>query len=561
MEVIGMMLVLVYAFWLALFTGKYSRGKKIVLFVILAALWFYVFYPAISVHSIPFWVMVGVLLLEAGMLFFSTETGKPGYIRNGKGQVEINMTRRPAKWVLRVLGGMIAAIVVSGLVCSPLFMAKSFAERIQPETIDFREIPSYSFEETAVIDRSSTQLLGDKVMGQMRDLVSQFTASDEYSQISWNGASVRVTPLAYDGFIKYLRNRSAGIPGYIIVSTTTGSAQLKRLDQKMRYVPSAYFNENLYRHLRFAFPFTMFGDPSFEIDEEGNPWYVCTAYGYTGIHSRKRVSGVILFNPVDGSAQKYSVEDAPEWIDRIYPSDLVIEELNDWGSYQKGFFNSKFGQEGVIETSEGYNYLAKDGDVWLYTGMTSAASDDSNIGFVLVNLRTHEAQYTATPGASESAVMASAEGEVLNYGYTATFPTLLNVNGKPVYLLSLKDSAGLIKMYAMVDAQDYQQVYTVKADKDAASAVSQLLRQVSGGTVSAGSDETYHIDHIDAIRSAVIDGNTVIYLKSEGTVYSITVNEENASKALFIDSSSKVECTGVPGEDGTIVITSIASVK
>ena len=561
MRMFAVLLILAYAAGLAFLTDHLSKGKKIVLFALLAIGWYYIFYPALNPSSLEMWIMVVVLFVVAGNMFFYEERTINTTQKNKKGQIEINITHQPRSWVWKTVGVIIAVQLLSALICSPLFMAKSYAGRIVPDSVDFNEIPSYSFEETAVIDRTSAQLLGDKVMGQMTDLVSQFTASEEYSQISYQGASVRVTPLAYDGFIKYMRNRASGIPAYITVSTTSGKTSLKRLDARMRYVPSAYGNENLYRKLRFQFPFALFGSPTFEIDEEGNPWYVCTTYGYTGIHSKQRVTGVILFDPVSGTGTKYSMEEVPEWVDRVYPADLVIEELNNWGSFQKGFFNSVFGQEGVIETSEGYNYLAKDGDVWLYTGMTSAASDDSNVGFVLVNLRTHEAQYTATPGASESAVMASAEGEVLNYGYTATFPTLLNVAGKPVYLLSLKDSAGLIKMYAMVDAQDYQQVYTVKADKDSGSAIAQLIRQVSNGTVSAGSDEQFNINQINAVKTAVIDGNTYVYLKSGDKVFVIPVTQENAGTVLFLSEDSQVECMASLQEDGTYLVTSIEKAK
>ncbi len=500
---------------------------KIIFYVLLLGISYYVFLPAINIHSLSAWMFVLVFGSLAWILFQKKSTIK---VAKGKTFVDVPQTKPLAIGI----GVLMACLVLSGLIFSPFFFSKSYANRIVVEQVEFDEIPEYSFRQTAIIDRTSAELLGDKVMGQMSDLVSQFRVSSEYSQISYQNETVRVTPVAYDGFIKYLRNRENGIPGYIIVNTTSGNTRLVRNGMNMRYVPSAYFNDNLYRKLRFQYPTVMFHSPTFEIDEEGNPYYVCTTYGYTGIHSKEYVTGVILFNPVDGTSARYDCNNVPSWVDRIYPEALIDKELNDYGAYQNGFWNSLIGQQGVKKTSQGYNYISKDGDIWLYTGMTSAASDDSNLGFMLVNLRTHEAQYIATPGASEYAVMASAEGEVLNYGYTATFPTLINVANKPIYLLSLKDSAGLIKMYAMVDAQDYQQVYTIKADKNTETAIADLIQQVSGERIETA-DVLEKTIVIQQMRTVTISGNTYIYLMDEeGEMYYTRVTEENAKEVLFL---------------------------
>ncbi|MBQ5960099.1 MAG: hypothetical protein IJL53_05480 [Firmicutes bacterium] len=527
---------------------------RIVNYIAVLAIWFYAVYPAINIHSVDFWIFVAIALV-LGILSFFPPSEKQAVVieKDNSNLVHVHMPRGkigPVQLILYIIGGAAVIYVLFALIFSPIIMAGSYAKRIKVTEVPFSEIPAYHYDQTAIIDRSSASLLGDKVMGQMTDLVSQFSVSSEYNQISYKESTSRVTPLAYDGFIKYLRNRKEGVPGYILVNTTTGNTELIRLDKKMRYVPSAFFNENIYRYLRFKYLTVLFGDPTFEIDDEGNPWYVCTTYTYTGIHSMHKVTGVILFDPVTGDSTRYAVEDAPKWVDRIYPEALINEELNDYGRYQKGWINSWLGQEGVTQTSSGYNYLSKNGDIWLYTGMTSAVSDESNVGFMLVNMRTHEAQFTPTSGATEYAVMKSAEGEVLNYGYTATFPTLINVGGEPVYLLSLKDSAGLIKMYAMVDARDYQQVYTTKAEKNTAAAISELIRTVGGTSASEPTDVTADLEiTIDTLREAVIGGNTFLYIKSGEDLYKLTLSEDNAGKALFLKEGDKVTVSYVEDEE------------
>ncbi|MGN1388815.1 MAG: hypothetical protein ACI4WR_04140 [Bulleidia sp.] len=535
--------------------GLYAEKRNRILSGILLILdctgWFYFFHPPINVHSFRFWLFAW-LMIFTGLILFRKEplirTHKSAKRRGRNQEAWLSEPRySDLKYFFIAFTGFAICWGLIDLFCSPLFRSHAYAERISVDSVSFSEIPSFNFSETAVIDRESAQLVGDKVMGEMTDLVSQFDVSSEYSQISYEGGTYRVTPLAYSGLIKYFRNASEGVPGYILVNTTTGNARLQRLSQKMKYVPSAYFNDNLYRRLRFAYPTVLFGSPTFEIDDDGNPYYVCTTYTYTGFTAMKKVSGVILYNPTDGSSERYALSEVPSWVDRVFPESLISDELNDYGKYQKGFWNSLFGQEGVIQTSEGYNYISKNGDIWLYTGMTSAASDESNLGFMLVDLRTHEAQYTAVSCATETAVMASAEGEVLNYGYVSTFPTLINAGGKPVYLLSLKDSAGLIKMYAMVDAQDYQQVYTAKAEKEPGSAIAQLLKQVGGASSDTLKTISFVIRDLNQVE---LGGNTVLFLSDGSAIYRLDLSEDNAAKAAFLKTGDSISCTYSEEESG-----------
>lgn len=514
------------------------KKQTIISFIVMlvsAMVLYYFLLPAINIHDIKLWFCLIVLGIEFLIIQSITTLSKTKVVNHRLQFSSFKGVGLSSKIVFGIVVLLLVYAFGSTLIYSPLFMANTYANRIEVSEVSFDEIPPYSFNTTAIIDRDSAYNLGNKVMGDMRDLVSQFVTSKEYSQISYQGGTYRVTPLSYDGIIKYFKNRSSGIPGYIIVNTTTGEASLKRLDAKMRYVPSAYFNEDLMRKLRFSYPFDIFGNPTFEIDEEGNPYYVCTTFTYHGINMLKKVNGVVLFNPVDGSSKKYSLEDVPTWVDRIYPESLVTEELNDYGRYHGGFINSFIGQDGVIETSEGYNYISKDGDIWLYTGITSAVADDSNIGFALVNLRTHQVQIIHTSGADEYSVMASAEGEVLNYGYTATFPTLVNIDNKPVYLLSLKDSAGLIKMYAMVDARDYQQVYTISADKDTKTAIEELIKRISDDPSTIYGDLIEKSITVEKIETIIQDGLTTYFVLSDGEIYKIPYDERYQSYILFLN--------------------------
>ena len=438
----------------------------------------------------------------------------------------------------------IALIIISSLVTSAIFNAKEYAARIIVNDVEFTEIDEVDFEKTPIIDRVSTEALGDRVMGQMPELVSQFEVSDDYTQISYKDSVYRVTPLEYADFYKYLINRNEGIPAYILVDSTTGEAELVKLKDLglngMRYVPSAMFNENLNRKLQMEYPTSIFGSPSFEIDEDGHPWYVCTTYTFKAMGNKRMVNGVVLFDPITGESTKYDDPlDAPKWVDRIYPESLVMEEVNNYGSLKDGYLNSVFGQKNVFMASEGYNYLEKDGDIWIYSGLTSANSDAANLGFVLVDLRTHECMKIASAGADEFSAMNSAEGNVKNFGYKATFPLLVNVKDRPVYLMALKDDAGLIKMYAMVDATDYQKVASVTIDEG----LEALKKKFLGNDVTNVKEDELKETTLEIadVRYLVVDNTTRVYITDTlGNEYKLTLNTKNEDTVAFLKAGDSI---------------------
>lgn len=533
------------------FTKDLSTKQKIILLIfwlVAGAIGYYVFHPVISYKTVTGFAYVIYVIVLVGIVSLFFQKSSISY-----GKSSFKMT------ALKIILGLSVIWVLGSLVvCNPVFMASYFADRIQIENVDFDKVKEVDFTKTPIIDRDSTIVLGDRVMGEMPELVSQFEVSEEYTQISYKDSVYRVTPLEYAGFFKYLGNQEEGIPAYILVNSVTGEAELVKLEDLgldgMKYVPSGYFNHDLYRKLQMQYPTTIFGEPSFEIDEEGHPWYICTTYDYAAFETRKTVSGVVLFDPITGESTKYDdVLDAPTWVDRIYPESLVTEQVNQNGSLQDGFINSVIGQKNVTYTSEGYNYLAQDGDIYIYSGITSANKDSSNLGFVLVNLRTHQAMKISSPGANETSAMASAEGEVKNYGYTSTFPLLVNVNGSPVYMMALKDDSGLIKMYAMVDASDYQKVATIASDEGFENLKKKFLALEGTQTIDKDELETKDIT-IESVQILAIEDTTKCFLTdTEHNRYKFTITDQNEDVAAFLKAQDVVTITYSPQEDVNLI--------
>ncbi|MBS7407476.1 MAG: hypothetical protein KIG15_07555 [Coriobacteriales bacterium] len=337
--------------------------------------------------------------------------------------------RARGKAGLLVSGGILAvcalALVVGGFISGPFFNAKSYSQLLDVQNGEFAEdIAEISMSSVPVVDRSTAVRLGSRTIGEMSDLVSQYAvdeSSSAYTQISYKGAPYRVSSLKYADIIKWITNTRNGLPGYVTVNMVTQETQLVRLPegQYMHYSTAEHFNNYLYRHVRFQFPTKIFGEAAFEIDDSGHPYWIVPTVNYRiMLFGGKDYDGAILVDAVTGESTFYTLADVPQWCDKVFSADLVYDQLGSYGKYRSGFWNSLIGQSGVLvptgssapslfsssessdsntdpstSSTSGYNYLAIDDDVYMYTGMTSANSDESLVGFVLINLRTKATTY------------------------------------------------------------------------------------------------------------------------------------------------------------------------
>lgn len=499
--------------------------KKIINIIVTLIIGFIIYYftlPALNFNNISFYIFISSLFIIYMFLDILSQK-KIEIFRKGRKIINNDIPKSFAI-TMTIIISMFVIIGIVNFICSPVFNAKSYQKRIQiTENGNFKEdIPNVDFTKLPLLDRDSSEVLGDRVMGQVSDLVSQFNVSNQYTQINYNEKIIRVTPLEYADPIKWFTNRKNGIVGYITVDSVTGESELVKLEKGMKYSSSALFNEKIERKLRFMYPTTNFGNISFEIDNEGNPYYIIPTIKYTAVGLKAKVTGVIIFNPVNGEAKKYKSSEIPNWVDIAYSADLIIEQVDDWGMYKNGFLNSIFGQKNVVNTTEGYNYLAMNDDIYLYTGITSVVSDESNLGFILTNMRTGKTTFYSVPGAEEFSAMRSAEGQVQDMGYNSTFPLLINLNGNPTYLVSLKDSSGLVKMYGFVDVKDYQKVVVTDSSKGIIAAKDNYLNN----TKKEPQDDELKIEEItiNDITTANINGYTYYYIISDKHKFKISIS-------------------------------------
>ena len=490
---------------------KTSRKVLIgVILVIIAGIYYYMALPAANLHSSDTWFFLLFFMIALAVLYA---------VRKRMRGTELKQSKVMKGFLCLILGiGII--YLIGSILSSPIVNAKRYQKLMTVEEGEFTEdVEEISFDQIPLLDRDSAAILGDRKMGSMVDMVSQFEADDIYSQINYQGRPVRVTPLKYASVIKWFTNRSEGIPAYIRIDMANQNTELVKLEEGIKYSTSEYFNRNIYRHLRFEHPTYIYDTLSFEIDDKGVPYWIAPVKKFNiGLFGGETVGRVVLCNAITGETTDYAIEDVPQWIDRAYSADLLIQLFDYYGTLKHGFFNSVLGQRDCLETTDGYNYLALDDDVWMYTGVTSVNGDQSNVGFVLSNQRTMETNYYKVEGATEAAAMASAEGQVQNLKYQATFPLLLNISDEPTYFIALKDDAGLVKKYAMVNVQKYQ---IVSIGDSVSQCEENYLSLLLSNGVKAEEEDTREIKTITGkitkIAQGVIEGNSHYYLMVEGS--------------------------------------------
>ena len=527
-------------------------GSLLVSLLITAAVgfvYFYVSLPAINPQSGDFYSFLLLLCLVYTISVFvlsakPLDQGEYSVVRTPREKLKewFQFVKKSCLPVLILFALIVAVAVVGQVVSMPIFRASAYRELLTVQTGGFAtDIAEISFNEIPTLDRASANYLGDRQMGTLSDMVSQFEYSNDSTQINYQGRPVRVAPIAYADLIKWFTNRGGGLPAYVVVDMVTQEAKVIRLTEGMKYSFSEPLNRNIMRHLRFQYPTMMFATPEFEIDESGHPWWIAPrVVKRIGLFGGVDIQGAVLVDAVTGESAYH--EEVPNWVDTLYVPDLIMQQYDYYGTLVHGFINSVLGQRDVTKTTDGYNYIAMNDDVYAYTGVTSANADQSNLGFLLCNMRTKETHFYTAPGATEYAAMASAQGVVQDLGYTATFPLLLNISGEPTYFIPLKDATNLVKTYAMVNVAQYQIVATGTSVSACEQSYIQML-QDKGVTQTEQLPQTKAAGTVVEIRTAVIEGNSYYFirLQNEDIFYSISAAQNRDVVTLNVGDTVTIE--------------------
>lgn len=503
------------------------------------------FRPPLNFKSGETWFMVIIALIITCVILFFLDNEFQGDTTNPTRSI-IYFT------LLIILIGILMAII-----SSPVFQAKALQSRLNvKETKEFTDIvEDFDIDSIPRIDKSVAENLANRKLGELEDVVSQFE-TDEYSTlINYNNKPYRVIPLKYASFMKFFNNYQNGIPGYILIDLISQEATYVKLKEGMKYSPSAYFKTDLNKHIKSYYPKAILGEYNFEIDDEGTPYWIVPEIKHNFGFGVDTVENVIVVNAINGDTTRYSISNVPEWIDRALNTHTVLLQIDDWGQYKDGFLNSIWGQKGVKQATNLYNFIIQDNDVYLYTGITSAnGSDQSNIGFFLVNMRTGEASYTSCASVNEESAKKAAQAIYPEKQYTATDPLLLNIDGKPTYCTSLKDKAGLVKVYAFVYAVDYTVIGYASEQEGMEKAIKNYKLALEGKsfnstntsedisteeTVVTLEEITFKVEEQN-FKEIIIDGTTSYYIEYNNNVYIVPIT---ANPKAFVNLSAGAEIT------------------
>ena len=543
---------------------KSQFGRTLLSLAVTAAVgfgYFYVTLPALNPHTGEFYSFLGLLCaVYVVCVFLLSGAPHDNVIRTPKEKLRewLKFIKSRCLPVGLLFVAVVVIAAVGNVVSMPLLRAAAYRDLLTVQTGDFAsDVAQISFNEIPTLDRTSAEFLGDRQMGTLSDMVSQFEYSGDSTQINYQGRPVRVAPIAYADLFKWLTNRSQGLPAYVVVDMVTQEATVTRLPEGMKYSFSEPLNRNIVRHLRFHYPTMMFSTPEFEIDESGHPWWIAPRVVKTiGLFGGTDIQGAVLVDAITGQCQYY--KEVPTWVDTLYVPELIMQQYDYHGTLIHGFFNSLFGQRDVTITTDGYNYIAMNDDVYAYTGVTSANADQSNLGFLLCNMRTKETHFYEAPGATEAAARASAEGVVQDLGYVSTFPLLLNIAGEPTYFIPLLDNTNLVKSYAMVNVAQYQLVATGATVSACEQTYIQMLSD-KGVTTPEELPKTQASGTIAEIRSAVLNGSTYYFLRLEGETVFYALSAAQDRQAVTLNIGDRITLDhALPGEEETDILDAYA---
>lgn len=555
-----------------------KKGLKIVINIIATLLFgavlYYFMLPVFNFKSVMMYAFFGAL----AVFYIAINYVTSGALRTPDYSPYANKSSLVPKIIIGVL---VAVVGIGFIVSSVFFRASSYAKIIDVQTGDFtQEVAEADFANVPVIDETTTAVMADRALSDLSELglVSQFTVQPNYYQINYKDTPVRVACLQYSNIIKWFTNTKNGLPAYIIVDATTQKAELIEVEGGIKYSTADHLNKNVIRHVRFQYPTYILDTPTFEIDETGHPYWIFAKLDMTiGLFGGKDVTGAIIVDGVTGESTEYSIEDIRtkeelQWIDRVYSAQLLNEQYNFFGRYQEGFWNSILGQKNTYSTTEDYSYLAMNDDVYMYTGVTSLTNDESITGFILINQRTKDARYYVMSGAKESSAQSSAEGLVQQYDYRASFPLLLNIDGEPTYFMSLKDASSLVKGYAMINVGQYSIGAT---GTTLTSCIDNYVKELAKNNIKVDVDTDEIVDNptdtdtdekitatgtVTEIRTAVIDGNSVYYIKLDSSDSYYSVKAADAENVVLVNKGDSITVT-ITTDKGSIIPASAIQVK
>lgn len=551
------------------------RSIGVIVSIVLAIYLNWLLTPACSFKSQGFWWYLIIVMAEFTGVQFLLDRRKYGYAEK--------ISKRMGLATLVVMGVTMLLMFFS----SNFLHAKKYSNLIEIEdgnfATDIQQVAENS--EMITLDMQTAQQLGNRVIGSLPN-ISRYSVNEEYNLTKYNGDYYRVTPLEYADAWKAFTNSSEGLPAYVVVNATQNKADVVNLEKNIKYAPNAFGSYNLKRHLRNKYLTYIFGDFQFEIDDKNNPYYIAPVMeANIGLFGGKTVSSFIIVDAVSGKCEEYLPEELPPWVNHAYSLSNLMELASYHYGLKGGFWNYYIFENDILKLSydnkdsdekdeeeaegeksisnfDGYSSILINGEVNFLTGVISMGEDKSMVGFITANPRTGKIKYYDCVGAEEGTAQKSAESLVQNFGYSASYPIVINVEGQETYFMTLKDKTLNNKAFAFVNVREYNKAVQSENFDEALKLYKQKIGiDTDIQNASEEKEEFSKEGKIVELYEAIKSGNTNYFFRLEGDEMLYVSSIEINSKQVKMKIGDTVEMAYFSTEEDGVGIVKRITIK
>jgi hypothetical protein len=531
------------------FSSGWWRGQRLRLAIGVPLVWAYVYseMPALVFPQ----AFVLLLLTLVPNLVLSTTLAARTIIAARR----IVSLRKPSL-VPYVVAVAVLGALAAVLALAPIVDAGGLRD-VPSVTISKGAPPNASLQHLRVVPEESAIFAGEKVIGQLGAYyrVGTYNIQVEGGRLVW------VAPLEFQGFVQWLSRRTS--PGVIVVSAERPDAAPElRTRAPMRYIPSALLNDNLHRHVYFRYGTEQILGTALQLDDRGDPQYLCTLGRPTIGWSGQRVTAVAIVDPASGAMRRVARADfgsLPRWVTRVYPPELALRYNYWFGYYVHGLWNALLAKRDVHVPARNEVFgLLTGGDrfVWFVDHTSPMLTDQSMTGFTYMDTVNGElTYYTATGGEFNSA---GAENAVASHPLVKqgrlvpTQPILYDVFKRNTWVVPLVADSGKFQSLALVAAQTG---HVVVGSASSAAPVADALATYetfaggsSGEGAPLGAERSGALDRV----SAAPDGSVYFTLRGSRQVYAVPAGSGPA--ALLARPGDGVRFRVLPAAAGEAVV-------
>jgi len=506
---------------------------------------FYLFQPVLNGSFAGTWMLFATLgALVAGSWLLTNDGAEQGSLFGA---------------LLLVFGAPLLTGLLVGFFSWGAFHADAYEAQLGAEKDSSfnAALPPIDIRQAPLVSEDMARRSAEKRLSEIPSLGSQVVIGPFEKQIV-RGQLQWVAFLEHSGFFRWLDRKTT--PGYVTVSATDATdvklvTEIKGKKLALRYLDSAYFGDEISRHVYFNGHKTL-GLSEFipEIDDDGVPYMVVPLHDNTIGADGSEIASVAVVDVQTGDIKDYDLKNLPAWVDRAQPAAFVKDQIENRGGYVHGWMNMSHQDE--FTASDDPDLVFSGGKAYWYQGIRSVGNANAIIGFYLIDSRTKAARKFDLSGTTEEGAKKAAEGVLPEKHYTATNPLPFSVDGRPTFVMALRDGSGIPRAYGMVNVETYQIVAVSDTLQETLRKYQSQLNNGSGrmGVNSQVSQKVLagkiarigHVDH---------GGNTQFFLTLDSETSHIFVLDASVSDKLSL--AEKGDSVVVSFEAGDAQVASV----